>query len=241
VDVKESELELKRFHEFSAQSERMEERERKMEERERRMEDRHQSMMESFAQLTNLLANQNVSNEPKGRGRGRGKGKKIQSPQPDLDVAAQQRLRSYVRDIGAGEDREAIAGPEAIPGPSRGSRASSRFTEDEDRPLRMPRVREPPPTPVTASQTIYISKIECFLNNTPIDHVEDKQNADECIQMFWRMYNFNGQLNTLQSNGISYDDFRKGFFFAVYDLSTSGKCGTNYVVPAIRVGHLRLR
>ena len=32
-----------------------------------------------------------------------------------------------------------------------------------------------------------------------------------------------------------------GFFFAVYDLSTSGKCGSNYVVPSIRVGNLRIR
>ena len=31
-----------------------------------------------------------------------------------------------------------------------------------------------------------------------------------------------------------------GFFFAVYDLSTSGKCGSNYVVPSIRVGNLRI-
>ena len=71
--------------------------------------------------------------------------------------------------------------------------------------------------------------------------VEDKSNKDECMQMFWRMYFYNGQLNSLTTNGISYDDFRNGFFFGVYDLSTSGKCGTNYVVPAIRVGHFRMR
>jgi hypothetical protein len=35
--------------------------------------------------------------------------------------------------------------------------------------------------------------------------------------------------------------FRRGYFFGVYDLSTSGKCGTNYLIPSIRVGHLRLR
>ena len=33
--------------------------------------------------------------------------------------------------------------------------------------------------------------------------------------------------------------YRTGYFFGVYDLSTSGKCGTNYVIPSIRVGHLR--
>jgi hypothetical protein len=71
--------------------------------------------------------------------------------------------------------------------------------------------------------------------------VEDKSNRDECMQMFWRMYNCNGQLNSLATCGISYDDFKNGFFFAVYDLSTSGKCATNFVIPAIRVGHLRMR
>ncbi len=71
--------------------------------------------------------------------------------------------------------------------------------------------------------------------------MEDKANRDECMQMFWRMYNCNGQLNSLATCGISYNDFKNGFFFAVYDLSTSGKCGTNFVIPAIRVGHLRMR
>ena len=27
----------------------------------------------------------------------------------------------------------------------------------------------------------------------------------------------------------------------MYDLSTSGKSGTNYVIPSIRIGHLRVR
>jgi len=53
---------------------------------------------------------------------------------------------------------------------------------------------------------------------------------------------FTGQLNSLVSNGISYNDFRKGYFFAVYDLSTSGRgAGNNFIIPAVRVGHLRLR
>lgn len=55
------------------------------------------------------------------------------------------------------------------------------------------------------------------------------------------MYAFNGHLNSLHTCGISYDDFRRGNFFAVYDLSTSGKCGSNFVVPSIRIGHLRVK
>ena len=55
---------------------------------------------------------------------------------------------------------------------------------------------------------VFIRKIEVLLNGTPIDQVEDKQNADECMQAYWRMFAFNGQMNSLFTNGISYDDFR---------------------------------
>lgn len=40
---------------------------------------------------------------------------------------------------------------------------------------------------------------------------------------------------------FSYDDFKGGYYFVVYDLSTSGKSGLSNLTPAIRVGHLRLR
>ena len=41
-----------------------------------------------------------------------------------------------------------------------------------------------------------------LLNGSPIDQVEDKQNADECIQAYWRMFTFNGLMNILFTNGI---------------------------------------
>ena len=55
---------------------------------------------------------------------------------------------------------------------------------------------------------VYIRKIEVLLNGTPIDQVEDKQNEDECLQAYWRMFAFNGQINSLFTNGISYEEFR---------------------------------
>ena len=58
---------------------------------------------------------------------------------------------------------------------------------------------------------VFIRKIEVLLNGTPIDQVEDKQNEDECLQAYWRMFAFNGQINSLFTNGISYDDFRYKF------------------------------
>ena len=35
--------------------------------------------------------------------------------------------------------------------------------------------------------------------------------------------------------------FRHGYYFFVNDLSTSGRSGSSNLIPAIRVGHLRLR
>jgi len=55
------------------------------------------------------------------------------------------------------------------------------------------------------------------------------------------MFASNGQINSLFSNSITYEDFRNGYFFAVYDLSTSGKSNSNFLIPSIRIGHLRTR
>ena len=51
---------------------------------------------------------------------------------------------------------------------------------------------------------VFIRKIEVMLNGTPLDQVEDKQNEDECIQAYWRMFTFNGLMNSLFTNGIRY-------------------------------------
>jgi hypothetical protein len=58
------------------------------------------------------------------------------------------------------------------------------------------------PNQFTDSKKVYIRKIEVLLNGSPIDQVEDKQNADECIQAYWRMFTFNGLMNSLFTNGI---------------------------------------
>ena len=55
------------------------------------------------------------------------------------------------------------------------------------------------------------------------------------------MFKYTGQMNTLTTNGISYSDFRKGYFFCVYDLSTSAKSGAANLIPSVRVGHIRTR
>ena len=91
-------------------------------------------------------------------------------------------------------------------------------------------------------KTIYIKKIDCQINSTSIDQIDDKSDVDQSMQQYFRMSYFTGQLNSLYTNGISYEDFLKGYFFAVYDLSTSGRgAGSSFIVPSSRIGHLRLR
>jgi len=58
---------------------------------------------------------------------------------------------------------------------------------------------------VGATQKVYILNIEVTLNGTPIDQVLDQQNEDECMQAYWRMFTFNGQMNSLFTNGIRND------------------------------------
>jgi hypothetical protein len=86
----------------------------------------------------------------------------------------------------------------------------------------------------TDTTNIFIKRLDCFLNSVAVDQIEDKQNEDECIQAYWKLFQANGQINSMVTNGISYEDFRNGYFFAAYDLSTSGKSGTGFVVPSIR-------
>ena len=66
---------------------------------------------------------------------------------------------------------------------------------------------------------VFIRKIELTLNGSPLDQVEDKQNKDECIQAYWRMFTFNGQMNSLFTNGIRptlNNIFKKLFITIVY-------------------------
>ena len=57
-------------------------------------------------------------------------------------------------------------------------------------------------------ETFFIKHVELTLNGTLIDQIEDSQTEDECMSTFFRLYYNNGQMNSLYSCGISYDDFR---------------------------------
>ena len=57
-------------------------------------------------------------------------------------------------------------------------------------------------------ETFFLKNIELTLNGSPIDQIEDTQTEDECMASYFRLYFNNGQMNSLYSCGVSYDDFR---------------------------------
>lgn len=54
----------------------------------------------------------------------------------------------------------------------------------------------------------YIKNIEVTLNSSPLDQLSSSANEQECLEAYFKMFYFNGQLNSLFSNNISYDDFK---------------------------------
>lgn len=62
-------------------------------------------------------------------------------------------------------------------------------------------------------------------------------NEDECVGDFYRLQATNGFMSTLHSNSISYDNFRKGFYIAGFDLTTSQEgAGDPLSIPSVRLG-----
>jgi hypothetical protein len=55
---------------------------------------------------------------------------------------------------------------------------------------------------LAATKKVFITNITVTLNGTPLDQVTDKQNEEECMQAYWRLFTFNGQMNSLFTNGI---------------------------------------
>jgi hypothetical protein len=145
-------------------------------------------------------------NEQKISRKGKGRGKKSKPDQPSTSFEAQ------VQDEAQRRIREFM-----------GLRNSDIDVESglSDRSLRQTRSVSVPDDLITddgaslsgvaakTKKTIFIKKIEMFLNQTPIDQIEDRQTEDECMQAYWRMSAFNGQMNNQHSSGITYDDFRQ--------------------------------
>jgi hypothetical protein len=146
-----------------------------------------------------LQEQNNSSKKKKGKGRG-----KKSSERDDCDFSeevakeAQRRLRSFLQsEASTSESFESLPIPSAPPLEDWTDNTSIR-----SRPQSLnsqPQSRFPAQT---ATEKVYITSIEVTLNGTPLDQVTDKQNEEECMQAYWRLFTFNGQMNSLFTNGI---------------------------------------
>ena len=131
----------------------------------------------------------------------KGKGKKsVKTTEEQINLEAQKRLRSFLQSEKQSESQESAScsssSYSSFPKPS------APFEDSHSTPYVQSSFG------LGEKKKVFIKKIEVLLNGSPIDQVEDKQNEDECIQAYWRLFTFNGQMNSLFTNGISYDDFR---------------------------------
>ncbi|MBM3939138.1 MAG: hypothetical protein FJ333_10880 [Sphingomonadales bacterium] len=62
--------------------------------------------------------------------------------------------------------------------------------------------------------------------------IDPEETEDDCLLTYWRMFNNSGFSDDVPfTNGITYDDFRKGYYFSIFDLSTSSKCNSSQLIP----------
>ncbi len=91
----------------------------------------------------------------------------------------------------------------------------------------------------TDGGTSYVVSMSLTLNAKSLDGLEGKATERDDMMRFLRMQYFL-QADSNDCNNITYDDFLKGCFLGIWDTSTSGHCGYDFLAPATRMGSLRL-
>ena len=90
--------------------------------------------------------------------------------------------------------------------------------------------------------TTFIEHVELLLNGESLDGLDDgRVTATEDLANFIRLHYDMGFMESRTGNSFDYEDFRNGFYFLFYDLSTGGQATDEYVVPGVRQGNLRLQ
>jgi hypothetical protein len=176
-----------------------------------------EEQFKTFQQQMNQLSNVAFGSS-KNKGKGKGKGKKSQkTPSTEIEEEAQRRLRLFLSqqsNLAENFQSTSSEGMNLPPLPPTPTRASDdAWTNDTSSSHNFQPVQNfGPPSPTT--KPIFLKRVELTINGSPIDMIEDKQTEDECMQMYWRMFKYTGQMNNLATNGISYSDFRycKNYF-----------------------------
>lgn len=160
------------------------------------MDERMQKIENQFSSIANLLKSKST------RGRKKGVGKRTQNIQQTshenepIQSTSHQSSGSFDRRSQTESTRRGATNRlEDFIG-ERASNSSDIYTEDQS------------VAGLGAKKTIFIQNVDCQFNGNSLDSIVDRSTEDESMQQFWRMYYFNGQLNSLFSNGLTYNDFR---------------------------------
>ncbi len=86
----------------------------------------------------------------------------------------------------------------------------------------------------------FIEYMDLLLNSKTLDGLCGRATERDDMLKFIRLQHFLQADNNESANNISYQDFLKGTYMGVYDISTSGQCGFDFLSPATRMGSLRL-
>lgn len=85
--------------------------------------------------------------------------------------------------------------------------------------------------------TSEITAVNLSLNGYEIDGLPDRDlNLD-----YYRLFQFCGMTHGGMTNGITIWDFKQGYYFQVFDLTTSLSCSSSFQNPVTRSGQTRYR
>ena len=88
----------------------------------------------------------------------------------------------------------------------------------------------------------FIEKISLTLNGEQVDGLEEGvATSISDTANFVRLHLLLGLLTSTTGNNLTYDEFHRGFFFVMYDLSTSANAAADFIIPAIRQGNLHVQ
>ncbi len=95
-------------------------------------------------------------------------------------------------------------------------------------------------TTSTTTKTCYLEKISLTLNGRSVDGMECTATETDDVVNFFRMNYMMGYANSRQGCNITRNDFMKGYFLYVADLTTSANAGLEFCTPSVLMGNLRL-
>jgi hypothetical protein len=86
----------------------------------------------------------------------------------------------------------------------------------------------------------FVESLHMTLNAKSLDGMEAKATERNDTLRYLRFHHFLQGDNNLSCNAVTLKDFLGGTFLGVFDVSTSGHCGFDFLSPATRMGSLRL-